>query len=183
MAVLDNGLTINDCRLAAEVGSGTDDRGIPVTPIISIASEDTGFSSLNQHLGAIAIVFDFVDPVLALSALETSGACARAGRGPVGAARRVQWHAVCHGSVPSWSALTSSGFPVPDRGARQVPAPALSGNHFQHPPIRNDHRSPRRHMYCPWPDMLGRGGQVNRPTARKAKPHVEGSVGEAGDQT
>jgi hypothetical protein len=65
VAVLDNGLTINDCRLAAEVGSGTDDRGIPVTPIISIASEDTGFSSLNQHLGAITIVFDFVNPVLA----------------------------------------------------------------------------------------------------------------------
>ena len=73
MAVLDNGLTINDCRLAAEVGSGTDDRGITVTPIISIASEDTGFSSLNQHLGAIAIVFDFVNPVLALWWLINQG--------------------------------------------------------------------------------------------------------------
>ena len=73
MAVLDNGLTINDCRLAAEVGSGTDDRGIPVTPIISIASEDTGFSSLNQHLGAITIVFDFVNPVLALWWLINQG--------------------------------------------------------------------------------------------------------------
>ena len=66
MAVLDNGLTINDCRLAAEVGSGTDDRWITVAPIISVAGEDTGFPSLNQHLGAIAIVFDFVNPVLAL---------------------------------------------------------------------------------------------------------------------
>ena len=66
MAVLDNGLAINDCRLAAEVGGGTDDRGIAVTPIISVASEDTGFSSLNQHLGAIAIVFDFMNPVLPL---------------------------------------------------------------------------------------------------------------------
>jgi len=73
VAVLDNGLTINDCRLAAEVGSGTDDRGIPVTPIISIASEDTGFSSLNQHLGAITIVFDFVNPVLALWWLINQG--------------------------------------------------------------------------------------------------------------
>ena len=66
MAVLDNGLSINDCRLAAEVGSGTDDRRVTVTPIISVASEDTGFSSLNQHLGAIAIVFDFMNPVLPL---------------------------------------------------------------------------------------------------------------------
>src|SRR6478752_10321107 len=54
-------------------GSGTDDRGIPVTPIISIASEDTGFSSLNQHLGAITIVFDFVNPVLALWWLINQG--------------------------------------------------------------------------------------------------------------
>ena len=73
MAVLDNGLTINDCRLAAEVGSGTDDRWITVAPIISIAGEDTGFPSLNQHLGAIAIVFDFVNPVLALRWLIDQG--------------------------------------------------------------------------------------------------------------
>ena len=66
MAVLHNGLSINDCRLAAEVGSGADDRGVTVAPIKSIPGEDTGFSSLNQHLGAIAIVFDFVNPVLAL---------------------------------------------------------------------------------------------------------------------
>jgi hypothetical protein len=59
--------------LAAEVGSGTDDRWISVAPIISIASEDTGFSSLNQYLGAIAIVFDFVDPVLALWRLIDRG--------------------------------------------------------------------------------------------------------------
>ena len=73
MAVLDNGLAINDCRLAAEVGGGTDDRGIAVAPVISVASEDTGFSSLNQHLGAIAIVFDFVNPVLALWWLINQG--------------------------------------------------------------------------------------------------------------
>ena len=73
MAVLDNGLAINDCRLAAEVGSGTDDRGIAVAPVISVASEDTGFSSLNQHLGAITIVFDFVNPVLALRWLIDQG--------------------------------------------------------------------------------------------------------------
>ena len=66
MAVLDNGLSVNDCRLAAEVGSGTDDRWITVAPIISIAGEDTGFSSLDEHLGAIANVFDFMNSVLAL---------------------------------------------------------------------------------------------------------------------
>src|SRR6478672_4693055 len=73
VAVLDNGLTINDCRLAAEVGSGADDRWITVAPIISIAREDTRLSSLKHHLGAIAIVFDFVNPVLALWRLIDRG--------------------------------------------------------------------------------------------------------------
>jgi hypothetical protein len=59
--------------LAAEIGSGTDDRWITVASIISIAGEDTGFSSLDQHLGAIAIVFDFVNPVLALWRLIDKG--------------------------------------------------------------------------------------------------------------
>jgi hypothetical protein len=69
VAVLDNGLTINDCRLAAEVGGGTDDRGIAVAPIVSVASEDSRLPSLNQHLAAIAVVFDFVNPMLALRRL------------------------------------------------------------------------------------------------------------------
>ena len=71
MAVLDDGLAINDCRLAAEVGGGTDDGRIAVAPIVPIAGEDTGFSSLNQH--SIAIVFDFVNPVLALWWLLNQG--------------------------------------------------------------------------------------------------------------
>jgi hypothetical protein len=61
-----HGLTINDCRFAGEVGGGTDDRGIAVAPIMSVASEDTCLPSLNDHLRAVAIVFDFVNPVLAL---------------------------------------------------------------------------------------------------------------------
>jgi hypothetical protein len=36
VAILDNGLTINDCRFTGELGSGADDRGITVTPIVSI---------------------------------------------------------------------------------------------------------------------------------------------------
>jgi len=35
-------------------------------PVVSVAGEDTGFSLLKQHLAAIAIVFDFVNPVLPL---------------------------------------------------------------------------------------------------------------------
>ena len=67
--MLDNGLTINDCRFAAETGSGTDDRGIAVAPIVSIAGEDACLPSLNHHLRTVAIVFDFVNPVLAFGRL------------------------------------------------------------------------------------------------------------------
>jgi hypothetical protein len=73
VAILDDGLTIDDCRLAAEVGSGTDEGGETVSPIVSIAREDTPLPSLKQHLAAIAIVFDFVNPVLPLWRLIDRG--------------------------------------------------------------------------------------------------------------
>jgi hypothetical protein len=66
IAILDDSLTINDCRFAAETGSGTDDRGIAVAPIMSIPAKDTHLAALNHHLRAVAIVFDFVNLVLAL---------------------------------------------------------------------------------------------------------------------
>ena len=59
--------------MAAEVGSGTDDRWETVSPIVSIAGEDTGFSLLKQDLAAIAIVFDFMNPVLPLWRLIDRG--------------------------------------------------------------------------------------------------------------
>ena len=52
--VLDHSFTIQDCR------------GITFGPIISVAGKDAGFSSLDQDLAAVAIVFNFVNPVLAL---------------------------------------------------------------------------------------------------------------------
>src|SRR5262245_37831790 len=66
MAILHDGFSINDCRFAAELGSGTDNAGIPVTPIMSIAAEHTRLAALNHHLRAVAIVLDFVNPVLPL---------------------------------------------------------------------------------------------------------------------
>jgi hypothetical protein len=68
-----NGLTIDYCRLAAKVDGGTDDRGIAVAPIISVAGEYARLPSLKQHLAAITIVFDFVNPVLALRWLIDRG--------------------------------------------------------------------------------------------------------------
>src|SRR4029077_3328594 len=73
VAVLDNGLTIDDCRLAFEVRGSADDRGITVAPIKSIKGEDPRLPALNQHLAAIAIVFDFVNPMLALRRLIDRG--------------------------------------------------------------------------------------------------------------
>ena len=47
--------------------------GKRVSPIVSIAGEDTGFSLLKQDLAAIAIVFDFMNPVLPLGRLIDRG--------------------------------------------------------------------------------------------------------------
>jgi hypothetical protein len=73
LAILHDGLTIDNCRLAAKVGGGADDRGITVAPIISVTGEDTCFAALNQHLAAVAIVFDFVNPVFPLWRLFDRG--------------------------------------------------------------------------------------------------------------
>jgi hypothetical protein len=42
---------------------------IAVAPIVSIAGEHTRLPSLKQHLAAISIVFDFMNPVLAFGRL------------------------------------------------------------------------------------------------------------------
>ena len=44
-----------------------------MTPIMSIAGKNTRLPSLKQHLAAIAIVFDFVNPVLAMGRLIDQG--------------------------------------------------------------------------------------------------------------
>ena len=66
MAILHYGFAINDRRFALEVGSGADDRGIPVAPIISISAEHMRLTALNHQLRAVAIMLDFVNPVLPL---------------------------------------------------------------------------------------------------------------------
>ena len=68
-----HGFAIDNCRLAGEVGSGADDRGIPAGPIVSFAGQNTRLSPLKQHLAAIAIVLDFVNSVLALWRLIDRG--------------------------------------------------------------------------------------------------------------
>jgi hypothetical protein len=52
--------------LAAKLASGMDNRRIAVAPIVSVAGQHPHLSSLKQHLAAIAIVFDFMNPVLAV---------------------------------------------------------------------------------------------------------------------
>ena len=49
-----------------EVAGGANDRWIAVAPIMSIPTKDTHLAALNHYLGAIAIVLDFVNPVLPL---------------------------------------------------------------------------------------------------------------------
>src|SRR5262249_40691697 len=71
MAILHSGFTVNDCRFAPEVGSGADNAGIAVTPIISIAAEHTRLAALDHHLRAVSIVLDFVNPVLPIWRLRS----------------------------------------------------------------------------------------------------------------
>ena len=56
-----------------ETSSRADDAGIAVAPIISIPAKDTHLAALNHHLKTVAIVFDFVNPVLALRRLIDRG--------------------------------------------------------------------------------------------------------------
>ena len=65
IAILHDSLTINDCGFAAETGSSANDARIAVAPIISIPAKDARLAALNHHLRAVAIVFDFMNPVLA----------------------------------------------------------------------------------------------------------------------
>src|SRR5262245_66387137 len=46
-----------------------DDRGMAVAPIISVARYYTGAPRLKQHLAAIAVMFEFVNPLLAVGRL------------------------------------------------------------------------------------------------------------------
>ena len=47
--------------------------GIAVAPIVSVVGEHTRLPSLKQHLAAIAIVFEFVNPVPAFRRLIYRG--------------------------------------------------------------------------------------------------------------
>jgi hypothetical protein len=73
VAVLDNGLSINDCRLAGKLGGGSNDRGISVAPIMTIAAKDAHLTALDHNLRAVAVVFDFMNPVLPLWRLIDRG--------------------------------------------------------------------------------------------------------------
>ena len=73
IAILDYSLTINDCRLAGKTSGSANDARIAVAPIMFIPSKDTHLAALNHHLRAVAIVFDFVNPVLALWRLIDRG--------------------------------------------------------------------------------------------------------------
>jgi hypothetical protein len=59
--------------LAVELASSSDDAGIAVAPIMSIPAKDAHLAAIKQHLRAVAIVFDFVNPMLAFGRLFDRG--------------------------------------------------------------------------------------------------------------
>ena len=56
------------------VSGGTNDPPITVTPIVSIAGYRHDLAALNHYLRAVAIVFDFMNPVLPFWRLSTGEA-------------------------------------------------------------------------------------------------------------
>ena len=56
-----------------EVGSGANNGGISVAPIMSIPAKHSHLAALNHYLRAVAIVFDFMNPVLAFWRLIDRG--------------------------------------------------------------------------------------------------------------
>jgi hypothetical protein len=61
IAILHDGLTINDGRLALQIESGINDRGIAVGPVVSVPGQDASLSTFKDHLAAVAIVLDARD--------------------------------------------------------------------------------------------------------------------------
>src|SRR5262245_26087414 len=82
MAILHYGFTVNDCRFALKLGSGADNAGIAVAPIISISAKHTRLPALNKQLGAVAIMLEApVVGVTEASAPRVSGQAGGFARG------------------------------------------------------------------------------------------------------
>ena len=66
---MNNRLTIEYGRLALHGARHASDGGKAISPIMTVASKHTDTIRLDQHLGAIAVMLDFVNPVFALGRL------------------------------------------------------------------------------------------------------------------
>ena len=73
VAILDDCLAINDCCLAWEVGGGANDGLITLAPIKPISVKDPRSTTLHDYNAAVAIMFDFMTPVIALWGLIDQG--------------------------------------------------------------------------------------------------------------
>jgi hypothetical protein len=60
------GLTIENGRLAFQGACRASDGRKAISPIVAVARKHAHIVSLDQHLAAIAVMLDFVNPVLAL---------------------------------------------------------------------------------------------------------------------
>ena len=71
--VLDDDLTINDGRLAGELGGRLDHPPIMSGPVPAMTGEGPGIAALDDNQGAVAVVFDLVNPARPSRRLRDKG--------------------------------------------------------------------------------------------------------------
>ena len=64
--VHDDDLAVDDRRLHRQLGGRLDDRPVLVGPVEAAPCEGARLAALDQQLGAVAVIFDFVKPAVAL---------------------------------------------------------------------------------------------------------------------
>ena len=62
--VLDHHLAIQHGGVAGQLATSLDNPAIGARPVIAVAGEGADLAAVNDHQGAIAIMLDFVNPVL-----------------------------------------------------------------------------------------------------------------------
>jgi hypothetical protein len=70
--VLDNHLAVKDGRLARQLRSLRDNGSVLPRPIMAVAREGARAVPLDRKNGAVAVIFDFVDPASASGGSSTS---------------------------------------------------------------------------------------------------------------
>ena len=71
--VLDDHLAIDQGRLAGQPAAGVDNPPVGPRPVIAVAGEGSDLAAIDDDQGAVAIIFDLVNPALSGGRLRDEG--------------------------------------------------------------------------------------------------------------